>query len=382
MNMIRATLLAMVGAMVATAQVCPARAQLTLAGAKAAAARGDRPGAERLIEQARRECPTSAETMRGIAGIYRDSLNNAAMADLFDKAAAEMGESVRTQIGATVLREPVPNEDKSFVREKWALVVGIGKFQQSNIPELRFAAKDARDFAATLRDPEAGRFVDDADHVLLLTDAQATVSAIRSAINTIARKARAEDLVVLYFSSHGSSADMDIAAARGQTGYIIAHDTRVDDLYASALPMDELRRVADDRLQAGRVVMFLDTCYSGDAGKRAANSTVPGGGKALQIAIPQDSYARIAQAKGRVVITSSRATERSWESDAFQNSYFTYFLMQKLRESRGLATVTDLYTHLQRSVPSAVSREKSATQTPWLFPEGRRVDIVIGAAVQ
>ena len=373
MWLMRLVLILSVAATAARSQ-CPARAQLTLANARAAAARSDRTGAERLIEQARRECPTSAETMRGIASIYRDSLGNSTMADLFEKFAAEMNESVRGQISTTVLRGPTATDsgEKSFVREKWALVVGIGKFQQPNIPELRFAAKDARDFARTLRDTESGRFLDDSDHVVLLTDGEATISRIRSAINAIARKARPEDLVVMYFSSHGSSADMDIAAAKGQTGYIVAHDTKVDDLYATALPMDELRRVADDRLQAGRVVMFLDTCYSGDAGK----------GKALQIAIPQDSYARIAQSKGRVVITSSRATEKSWESDSYENSYFTYFLMQKLRESKGMATVTDLYTHLQRSVPSAVFREKSASQTPWLFPEGRRIDIVIGAAVQ
>lgn len=42
------------------------------------------------------------------------------------------------------------------VREKWALVVGVGKFQYPGVTPLNYTAKDARDFAALLTDPNYG----------------------------------------------------------------------------------------------------------------------------------------------------------------------------------------------------------------------------------
>src|ERR1700677_379736 len=33
------------------------------------------------------------------------------------------------------------------IADKWALVIGVSKFQDPTIPQLRFAAKDAQDFA-------------------------------------------------------------------------------------------------------------------------------------------------------------------------------------------------------------------------------------------
>src|SRR5436305_8617967 len=60
----------------------------------------------------------------------------------------------------------------SYVREKYALVIGIGKFKDPDIPTLQFPAKDARDLAAVLKDPRYGRF--DPAHVVVLADEDAT----------------------------------------------------------------------------------------------------------------------------------------------------------------------------------------------------------------
>jgi hypothetical protein len=42
--------------------------------------------------------------------------------------------------------------------EKWALVIGISKFQDKHLPRLNFASKDAKDFSSLLLDPSVGRF--------------------------------------------------------------------------------------------------------------------------------------------------------------------------------------------------------------------------------
>jgi len=79
----------------------------------------------------------------------------------------------------------------------------------------------------------------------------------------------------------------------------------------------------------------------------------------MVVSIPEDAIAKVAQGEGRVVIASSRGSEQSWESESQQNSYFTHYLLEAMRQKDGLANVTEIFTHLQRTVPSAVQREKA-----------------------
>ncbi|MFP5248034.1 MAG: caspase domain-containing protein, partial [Thermoanaerobaculia bacterium] len=231
---------------------------------------------------------------------------------------------------------------------------------------------------AALQDPAVGRFKAESEHVRLLLNENATVANIRTAINDVAKDARAEDLVVMYFSSHGTVAESDVAKDSAKSGYIVTHESDLTNLYATAFPMDELRRVVEKRIRACRVVLFLDTCFSGDTVRPAA----AGGAKLLAIGISDDTKGRIAQGAGRVVIASSRNDERSWESDRDRNSYFTLYLLEAMRAKGGLADITTIFTHLQRTVPRAVKNEKRAKQNPVMWPEGQRLDIVIGTAVE
>ena len=356
---------------VATAEVCTNQGLRTVEQAERAAATGNRSAARSLLQRAFEECQTSATVLHKIADTY-DRLGDADQAQLYRSQAKRIEAPI-------VFDQKSPDavggeavEGNSFVREKWALVVGISHFRNPAM-NLRFSAKDAIDFAATLTDPKIGRFRNDPQHVKLLTDEKATVEGIRTAINEIARDARKEDLVVLYFSSHGTSAASDVAADEGKSGYIVTYNTDPQDLYATAFPMDELKRVVDTRFKAGRIVAFMDTCYSG-------GFHGPSGGKALQLGLASDSIARIAQGKGRVVIASSRDSEQSWESDNYQNSYFTHYLIESMKSADGKLTVTQLFTELQRSVPRAVMAEKKAQQHPVMSPEGGNINIVLGTA--
>jgi hypothetical protein len=135
--------------------------------------------------------------------------------------------------------------------------------------------------------------------------------------------------------------------------------------------MDELRRVVVERVRARRVVTFLDTCFSGDAAK--------GKSKALEI-VPSSTLEGIAQGVGRVLIASSQGTERSWEGEG--NSYFTKCLIDAFKQKNGVPTITEVFTKLQPAVQYIVHKEKNASQTPVMWPEGRNLDIVIGTPVQ
>jgi len=53
--------------------------------------------------------------------------------------------------------------------------------------------------------------------------------------------------------------------------YLIPSDADPDDLYSTAVPMDEMQTIFG-RVEAERMVVFLDACYSGAAGGRTFSS--------------------------------------------------------------------------------------------------------------
>ena len=86
-------------------------------------------------------------------------------------------------------------------RNTYAVVVGISDYQDKEIPDLRFADKDAEAFANFLRSPAGGAL--DGDHIQVLTNTQATAGRIAEALDALIEKAKKDDQVIIYFSGHG-----------------------------------------------------------------------------------------------------------------------------------------------------------------------------------
>ena len=83
------------------------------------------------------------------------------------------------------------------------LYVGISDFKDGSIPKLKYSAKDARDFREFLI--KKANF--SPDHIRLLVNQDATRMRIMTELGDkfLPRVVQPDDLVVLYFSSHGSS---------------------------------------------------------------------------------------------------------------------------------------------------------------------------------
>jgi uncharacterized caspase-like protein len=293
-----------------------------------------------------------------------------------------------------------------YVANKYALVVGIGEYDSAEISSLRFAAKDAHDFRAMLVDPAVGRFIDSPRYVRLLTGRDATTRNIRIHLDEIAKEAVPEDLVVFFLSTHGTDARSENVNDAGRLGYIVTHDTRPGQLYATALPMVELSNWLK-RLRAARVIGFLDTCYAGGVmgrpggtkdGSRGGISedelraAVEGAPKSLLLEQPAGglppSRRRAPQEPGRVIISSSRADQLSWESPELDgrrgNSYFTRGLVDAFRNlSTGdsMPEIQQVYRAIERTVPAAVKSRHGVDQTPQMFAGGRVPRLVLGSPI-
>lgn len=248
------------------------------------------------------------------------------------------------------------------VKDKWALIIGISKFKNENL-NLKYPSKDAKDFYDYL--VSEGKF--QKDHVKILLDDQATRANILSELGDrwLPRMAAPDDLVLIYFSSHGSSSDMDV----GGVNYLLAHDSDPEQLFASGLAMQDLTRVIKGRVHSDRVVLILDACHSGAAEPES---------KGLVRVKNVDAEA-IAQGTGQLVISSSLPSQVSWESKDVPNSVFTRYLIDGLKVKGDKTTLGEAFNYMKDKVQNEVLRARGVLQTPVLKSKWQGSDIIISA---
>jgi len=247
--------------------------------------------------------------------------------------------------------------------DRWAVVIGVGRYQSTDIPSLRYSVADAEALYQVLIGPGGFR----KEHVLLLTDKSEkppTLRNIKWALGTfLARSAKKDDTVLIFFAGHGApEVDQRGVERDGLAKYLIPADADPDDLYSTALPMDEMQTIFS-RVEAERMVVFLDACYSGAAGGRTFSS------KRTRATNLDDQFLeRLTRSKGRAIITASRTSEVSVELVELGHGIFTYYLVEGLKGAAdlnkdGIVTVQELYEYLEQQVATK-SRSVGANQHP------------------
>lgn len=322
------------------------------------------------LATARDLCPSLGEAWR-YSSCSAKALGQEQKAAMYaDRAVLNGVKDMSCAVGGAGAAQVVAPLKLGPIRDKHALIVGIGEFRDPRINRLQYTAKDAQDLYDFLVDPEGGRFP--AQNVHLLKDAAATRQGILTAIQEIFKVAKEDDLLLVYVSSHGSP-------KQGGTGlqgigYIVTHDTDKDRMFVDALEFQDFSEKLS-LIRARRKVTFLDTCYSGQA-LRPGEKTLSIG----PMGVDQDAARLFTSAEGSYLITSSDANQQSWESDRLRNSFFTFYLLEALRQKGDPPTLKQVYDLLARKVSEAVAREKQERQTPQLHPADSAGDLRIGAA--
>lgn len=234
------------------------------------------------------------------------------------------------------------------IKDKWALVIGINKFEDPTIPTLQYSAKDAKDFANFLI--TKGNFA--RDHVLVLLNEEATDDNILKAIadSWLPKRALPDDLIVIYVSTHGSPKEIDQI---GKDNFLIAYNTHRDSLFSTGVRLKDLAKIARSRTRCERIVLLLDACNSGAA---------EAGGKGLYRAANFEINTLVGE--GQIVISSSSANQRSWESKRYKNGVFTKKLMDALSMNGEKTTLPEAFTSLKDNVLQEVRFDRNADQTP------------------
>ena len=122
------------------------------------------------------------------------------------------------------------------------------------------------------------------------------------------------------------------------------------------------------RIPAERVVLLLDTSYSGVAGGR---SFAPSNARPRTLS---DQFLdRLTKSRGRLVITASGPNEVALETAELGHGLFTYYLLEGLsgkadRNGDGVVTVSELYPYVEDQVERK-SRAAGGRQRPLMKGE-------------
>lgn len=161
-----------------------------------------------------------------------------------------------------------------------ALLIGINDYSASRLPALQCGSipgRDLSDLDGTLHDVEIMRDLLVELHgfgsrgIVTLTDQQATRGAILRALEQLARETKKGDVVLFYFSGHGSQVRNSLSS-------------EPDQLDESLVPADSRRGACDIRDKelrplfhrildrGGRLTVILDACHSGSGARGGLDS--------------------------------------------------------------------------------------------------------------
>jgi len=254
------------------------------------------------------DLPSGARGLRLEPGGAQSSFNT----PVSISAGQDSIEVIATDAHANTMRLVIPViQGTRTTSSRYAVVIGVSRYRDSRIRNLKYADRDAESVRDFLLDPKGGGVP--RANLLYLANENATFANIHSALFDFLTKPGPDDLAFVYFAGHGTP-----DPKRPDNVYMVGYDTEVDHIGGTAVPMWDLQASFERTLHAS-VVTFVDACHSGGAKDQLAN-------------LSNQNWIRLGYGKHRAVITASDVNELSSEGDKWGGGHgvFTYYLLQAL----------------------------------------------------
>ena len=231
--------------------------------------------------------------------------------------------------------------------DSWALIIGINDYE--NVPDLHYAVEDA----LAIKNMLINEFNFSRNNVRVLIDKEATQSNINKEMSKLLKSAGVNDRVVFYFAGHGETEALGLEEVA--TGFLMPSDADVENLYFSAIPMEDLRSVSKFS-KAKHMLFLVDACYSGLA---AVNT------RGLSTNSP-NYIDKITQENARQIITAGQKDEKVLEKDEWEHSAFTKNLISGLKDKKANSNGDDFITgsELGFYLQEKVSLDTENSHTP------------------
>ena len=196
-----------------------------------------------------------------------------------------------------------------------AVVIGISDYQDPDIPDLKYADRDAKAFAEFLRSPSGGNL--DEDNIRVLTNDKATSGQMGAELGWLIDESKEGDIVIVYFSGHG---DVETKIF-GDPGYLLAWDAPSRSyLTGGVLEINSFNRIIQSLSiqNKAKVIVITDACRAGAlAGEKF-------GGAQISNASLAEKFAN------EIKILSCQHDEFSIEGEQWGGGIFSHHLIKGL----------------------------------------------------
>ena len=156
-----------------------------------------------------------------------------------------------------------------------------------------------------------------------------------------------EASVIFYYAGHG------IPDETSGSAYLIPADGN-SRLLRTCFNINELYETLG-KLPAKKVTVLMDACFSG--AKRDGGMLASARGVAIK--------AKASAPKGSmIVLSAAQGNETAYKYEAGKHGLFTYFLLKKLKDSKGNVTLGELSQYIQNQVKRYSIVENGKSQTP------------------
>lgn len=276
----------------------------------------------------------------------------------FDRYKNENKLSVRVTRQPEQKVEKRPLATNLFKGQRWAVVVGISQYKETEIPPLRYADRDAEQFYNILTSPiEEGGVGVPKSNIRFLLNSKATSFNVREALTDFLKSAIEEDIVFIYFAGHGAP-DPD----RPKILYLLTHDSDLNKLAATSFKMQEIQDALRDYVAAKTVLVFADACHS-----RGVSGTLAT--RALASPDLVNEYlSELARARASTLtFSASDVNQLSQEDRKWGGGHgvFTYYLLEGLRGKADLNNDKIVRLgELTQYVNDNVRRDTKSQQSP------------------
>jgi uncharacterized caspase-like protein len=231
--------------------------------------------------------------------------------------------------------------------DSWAVIIGIDKYD--NLSNLDYAVADAE----AVKEMLINKFDYPEENIKLLLNEEANKANIVNVISDISLKAGENDRILVFYAGHGETMPLPDG---GEMGYLVPIDGNQENLFASAIPMDDLKRLSN-MSKAKHMLFLVDACYGGLAAV---------GSRSLEPAKTPNYIEKIANIKSRQIITAGKKDEEVFEKSEWGHSAYTKNLLSALEDGYadsngdGYITADELGDYLSEKV----SIDSENQQTP------------------
>jgi uncharacterized caspase-like protein len=222
----------------------------------------------------------------------------------------------------------------------YIITIGLNKYANNDY-DLRYAFQDAKAFANDLRQKQEQLKTFSNVEVIPLLNENATKTNILRAFQILSgsdpkatppgtsdilaslHSAQPEDAIFVYFAGHGTS----IASHFYLLPYDFGYQGKRDELSQDQLNVilshsisDEELRSAFEGIDAGKLVLVIDACNSGQALDEEEKRRGPMNSKGL---------AQLAYEKGMYILTASQSFQQALEVDRLGHGLLTFALVEE-----------------------------------------------------